>query len=417
MDRIVSMVAKHVNNLRVEDKIFAANREAVNAALKVGKDKVVNATVGAILDEGEKLAVLPSVLDTLKNLPDNEYAAYAPILGTPDYLEAAIEAAFKEHKPEGYIKAAATPGGSGALRHTIWNYSDIGDTILTADWFWGPYKTLAEENLRKLSVFTIFDKDKKFNLSSFKEKVNELLERQDSLVILLNSPAQNPTGFALSDDEWKEVIDFIKQAASDTSKKITLLCDIAYIDYAGKSSDTRRFMRLFSGLPSNVLVIVAFSISKGLTMYGLRTGAAICVSSNKDVAQEFSDVFEASNRGTWSNGTRCGMKLLSEIMNNKELLGKVEQEREELRQLLEKRAEVFISEADAAGLDICPYKAGFFVTIPAVQPEESCKLLKGENIFAVPIARGIRFAICSVPLYKMKGIAEKIKKATSMPMV
>ncbi len=411
MDSIVSMVAKHVNTHRVEDKIFAASRAAGNAVLKVGKEKVVNATVGSVLDDEEKLAVMPSVLDTLRTLPDAEFAAYAPILGTPDYLEASIQATFREHRPEGYIKAAATPGGSGALRHTIWNYSDIGDTILTSDWFWGPYKTLAEENLRKLSSFSLFDNEKGFNLNSFETKVKELLERQDSLVILLNSPAQNPTGFALSDEEWRQVIEAIKKAAENKSKRITLLCDIAYIDFAGKTSDTRKFMRLFSGLPANVLVIVAFSISKSLTMYGLRTGAAVCISSNMDVAQEFSDVFEASNRGTWSNGTRCGMKLLSVIMNDKDLLHKVDGEREQLRLLLEKRAEVFIEEARAAQLDICPYKAGFFVTIPAIQPEESCKLLVEDNIFAVPISRGIRFAICSVPLYKIKGIAEKVKSA------
>jgi aromatic-amino-acid transaminase len=411
MNNSFSMVAKHVNTVRSEDKIFALNREAGNAVLEFGKEKVVNATVGSILDEDEKLAVLPSVLETLRNLPDSEFAAYAPILGTPDYLESAIQAAFKEYRPEGYIKAAATPGGSGALRQTIWNYSEIGDTILTSDWYWGPYKTLAEENLRKLSVFSLFDNEKRFNLNSFEMKVKELLTRQNSLVILLNSPAQNPTGYALSDEEWEQVIMIIKREALNESKKITLICDIAYIDYAGRASDTRRFMRLFSGLPSNVLVVVAFSISKSLTMYGLRTGAAVCVSSDKGVVEEFSGVFEASNRGTWSNGTRCGMKLLSVIMNDKELLRKVDEEREEVRLLLEKRAEVFINEAKSVKLDICPYNAGFFITIPASQSEESCKLLKKDNIFAVPISRGIRFAICSVPLYKMKGIAEKVKKA------
>ena len=411
MNNSFSMVAKHVNTVRSEDKIFALNREAGNAVLEFGKEKVVNATVGSILDEDEKLSVLPSVLETLRNLPDSEFAAYAPILGTPDYLESAIQAAFKEYRPEGYIKAAATPGGSGALRQTIWNYSEIGDTILTSDWYWGPYKTLAEENLRKLSVFSLFDNEKRFNLNSFEMKVKELLTRQNSLVILLNSPAQNPTGYALSDEEWEQVIMIIKREALNESKKITLICDIAYIDYAGRASDTRRFMRLFSGLPSNVLVVVAFSISKSLTMYGLRTGAAVCVSSDKGVVEEFSGVFEASNRGTWSNGTRCGMKLLSVIMNDKELLRKVDEEREEVRLLLEKRAEVFINEAKSVKLDICPYNAGFFITIPASQSEESCKLLKKDNIFAVPMSRGIRFAICSVPLYKMKGIAEKIKKA------
>jgi len=411
MENIVSMAAKHVNTQRAEDRIFAASKEAGDAASKFGKDKIVNATVGSIMDEDEKLTILPTVIKTLKGLPDLEFAAYAPILGTPDYLEAAIQAIFRDYRPEGYIEAAATPGGSGALRQTIWNYSDIGDTILTSDWFWGPYITLAEENLRKLSTFSFFDDSKKINLHSFEMKVSELLGRQDSLIILLNSPAHNPTGYGLSYEEWEQVIEIIKRAAADKSKRITLLCDIAYIDYAGNASETRKFMGLFSGLPSNFLVIVAFSISKSLTMYGLRTGAAACISSNKDVAEEFSGVIEISNRGTWSNGTRCGMKLLSAIMNDKELLNKVDAEREEVRLLLEKRAEIFMEEAKSVKLYTCPYKAGFFVTIPAIQPEESCKLLKKDNIFSVPISRGIRFAICSIPLYKIKGIAEKMKKA------
>lgn len=404
-----SMVAKHVNSIQAEDKIFAASREAGNAAAKFGKEQVINATVGAILDDEEKLAIMPTVMEVLRNMPDAEYAAYAPIAGTPDFLEAAVTAAFKDCRPDGFIKAVATPGGSGALRHTIWNYSDIGDTILTSDWFWGPYKTLAEENLRKLSVFSYFDKDKKFNLASFEGKVTELLSRQDSLVILLNSPAHNPTGFALTDDEWQQLLEVLKQQAKDDTRKITLLCDIAYIDYAGEKG--RSFMKHLSNLPENLLIVVAFSISKSLTMYGLRTGAAIGLSANKDVAQEFYDVCQASNRGTWSNGTRCGMRLLSAIMNDSEILQRVEQERKGLEQLLVERAAVFTEEADRIGLDICPYKAGFFVTVPVIQPDDACDRLKKDNVFAVPLSRGIRFAICSVPAAKLTGVAQKFKNA------
>lgn len=411
MKREFSMIAKHVNNKRAEDIIFALNREANNAAMEFGKENVVNATVGSILDEKEKLAVIPSVMETLRNISTEDFAAYAPIIGTSDYLEAAIQTTFKNYRPDGYIKAVATPGGSGAIRQTIWNYSDIGDTILTSDWYWGPYKTLAEENLRKLTVFTFFDKEKYFNIQSFESKVRELLGVQERILIILNSPAQNPTGFALTDDEWGQVIEVIKKEAKDKSKRITLLCDIAYIDYAGSSTEVRKFMKLFSGLPENVLVVVAFSMSKGYTMYGLRTGAAICVSSSKDIAQEFQEVVEASNRGTWSNGTRCGMKLLSTIINNSELSGKVDSERESLRKLLVERAEMFIKEAKENELGICPYKAGFFVTIPTEKPEGSCELLKKERVFAVPIAKGIRFAVCSVPTYKISGIARKIKNA------
>lgn len=411
MEYRFSMVAKHVNKVFAEDRIFAANGLAVQAAAKFGKDKVVNATVGSILNDREELAVMSSVMDVFRSIPDDEVAAYAPIAGTGEFINASIEAAFGNRRPDAYIKGVATPGGSGAIRHAIWNYSEIGDTVLTADWYWGPYKTMATENMRKLETFQLFDDNRGFNLTSFSRKVKELLDRQGRLVILMNSPANNPTGFALSDDEWEQVLEVLKVEAKDTEKRIVLVADIAYIDYAGDPDGSRSFMKKFSGLPENIFIIVAFSVSKSLTMYGLRTGAALGVSSSKEIAEEFSNVCQSSNRGTWSNGTRCGMKLLSVIMNDKAVLGKVSAERQQLKQLLEDRAAIFVREAAAAGLEMHPYKAGFFVTIPAKDSEAICKRLEQDNIFPVPISGGIRFAVCSVPAEKLKGVAVKIKNA------
>ena len=127
----------------------------------------------------------------------------------------------------------------------------------------------------------LFDENKNFNIDSFKEKIEEVLSTQDRIVIILNTPAHNPTGFSLSFSEWENVIELIRGFAKDETKKITLLCDVAYIDFAG--DDSRDFMKLLGGLPKNVLSIIAFSLSKGYTLYGMRCGAIICVSSDKEV--------------------------------------------------------------------------------------------------------------------------------------
>ena len=54
-------------------------------------------------------------------------------------------------------------------------------------------------------------------------------------------------------------------------------------------------------MPDNVLIVVAYTCSKGFTMYGQRMGAMICVTPNKDVADEFVAINQYTSRATWSN--------------------------------------------------------------------------------------------------------------------
>ena len=404
-----SMVAPHSKRPIVEDKIFGANRAAQEAVKKHGFENVINSTIGAFLDDNGKLILMESVMGNLRNLSDAEIAAYAPISGTAEFIEAVKKAAFRDKTPAGYIEAVATPGGSGAIRNTIWNYSELGDTVITSDWYWSGYKTLVEENGRNLDTFKLFAEKKNFNINSFKEKVEEVLKIQERILIILNTPAHNPTGFSLSFSEWQDVIKLIREFAKDETKKITLLCDVAYIDFAGK--DSRDFMKFLGGLPKNVLSIVAFSLSKGYTLYGMRCGAMICITADKDVAEEFKYVCQFSSRGSWSNSPRAPMQVLANIFSDADLLKKVDAEREEFRLLLENRAKAFLGEAEKIGLEMCPYKSGFFISMPCDNPDEVAEKLKKDNIFVVPLKLGIRFAPCAVSLEKCKMVPEKILKA------
>lgn len=55
-----------------------------------------------------------------------------------------------------------------------------------------------------------------------------------------------------------------------------------------------------------------------------------------------------------------------------------------------------------------PYVAGFFLSIPAKNPDAICDKLHEDNIFAVPLAAGVRIAVCAVPLKKIAGMAAKV---------
>ena len=72
---------------------------------------------------------------------------------------------------------------------------------------------------------------------------------------------------------------------------------------------------------------------------------------------------------------------------------------------------IFMDEAKACKLNALPYKAGFFISVPAPDPGAVCDKLHDDLIFAVPLKKGVRIAVCAVPIAKMHGMAEKIKKA------
>lgn len=406
-----SVAASHAKGKCATDNIFGASAAAGRAVAKYGRDKVINATIGAFMDEQEILACIPTVEKTFKNLPIGSIISYAPIAGAPDFLEAFINLTFADHKPDAYIAGVATAGGSGAIHHTIWNYSEIGDTVLTSDWHWDPYQVLCEDGLRTLDTYTLFDEQQKFNIASFGTKIKELLAKQNNLIVIINTPAHNPTGFSLTDKDWDHVLALFQECAKDTTKRIIPLIDVAYIDYAGERNACRAFLKKLGGLPENILPILACSMSKGFTMYGQRTGIMIGVSSNKEVIEEFKNINQFTSRATWSNITHSAMKLMTTIYQDKELLAQVEQERSEYYALIRKRADIFMSEAQEAGLHMLPYIAGFFLTIPAQDPNAVCEKLHDDNIFAVPLANGIRIAVCAVTSTKITGMAAKIAKA------
>ena len=405
-----SMAASHAANKRLKDAIFGASAACKEAAAKYGADKVTNATMGVMMDDDGKLASIPTMERIFRSLSIEDYVSYAPIPGLPEYLDAVIDLTFAEQKPEGYFGAIATAGGTGAIHHAVANYAERGEKVLTSDWFWGTYNVICNECGSQLTNFKLFDAEQRFNLADFTAKVNAILAKQNSLLVILNTPAHNPTGFSLTEGDWDNVLALAKDYAAK-GKKISILVDIAYIDYAGEKNETRAFMKKFSHLPENILVMFSFSMSKGYTAYGQRTGALIAVSSSKEVIEEFKEINKYTSRATWSNINRGAMTLLTRIQQDKAALAQFEKERSAFYEMIQSRGVLFMEEAKACGLNALPYKGGFFLSVPAKDPGAVCEKLHDDRIFAVPLTLGVRIAACSVSAEKMKGVAAKVKAA------
>lgn len=403
------MAAQNGRSIPMEDKIFGISRRANEMKAEQGDEAVVNATIGALLNDDGDLMVLSSVDDTFMGLEPEEYAGYAPIGGTPDFRKAVIKAAFGKYEPKGFVEAVASPGGTGAIRNVIANYSCPGDQVLTSDWHWSPYGTIASEIGRSITTYEMFTEDRKYNVAALQAKVAELLAVQDRLVVIINTPAHNPTGYALTVEDWKQVVEVLRNAAPE--KRVALLVDAAYIDFAGDEEAQRAFLPVLETLPANVLPIMAYSASKTYTLYGMRCGASICLAPTKEIADEFRRVCEFSARGSWSNCARAGQSIIARIFSDEALLAKVTAERAEIRDMLLARGRAFEEEAAKAGLVTVPFDGGFFVSIPCDNPDALSARLEKEGIFLVPLAKGLRVSVASVAEDKCRMIPARIVAA------
>lgn len=392
---ITSMAAYNGRNIPKEDKVFAASGRAKAMIAERGKDAVVNATIGSLLDDNGDLMVMKSVEKIVKDLKPVEYSEYAPIAGTAGFKKAIMKAAFCDYEPKSFTGVVATPGGTGAIRNTVANYSCPGDKVLTHNWHWAPYTSIVGEMGRSLEHFEMFDEEGNFNADDFEYKVGKLLKNQEHLVIILNTPANNPTGYSMTLQDWYKVKAVMDKV--DMSKRVALLCDVAYIDFAGEDSETREFLKVIDNLRANILPIVAYSASKAFFLYGFRCAAMICMAHNPEVAEEFERVCTFSSRASWSNSPRAPQNVIEKIYADPELFAEVSEERKQARDILMARGKAFDEEAKRVGLKIVPFMAGFFVTIPCEDPDALCAALEKKGIFLISITGGVRVSIASIP--------------------
>lgn len=403
------IIADHAKWPRLEDAIFKVNKECKEAIEEKGRDKVIDSTLGTLIDDEGNLIAFDSVYDTLKYMDKKSIASYGAIEGDQAYLDLLVDKCFGPYKPEAYIKSVATAGGTGAIRHSIWTFLDQGDYVICPNWYWPAYLTMCEEFDREFKTYEFLDKDFNFNLEEFTKSLDFALEKRDRVLCIFNSPANNPTGFSIDDEMWDKILDVIRKRAV-SGKYISILLDVAYIEFAGDGSQ-KKFFQKFSSLPENIITIVAYSMSKSYTAYGLRAGACIIISSNENTANRAFDSMKHSNRAIWSNITHAGMNILVNIENDEKKKKSYEGELEINRLLLEKRASTFVESAKEVGLVHLPYFGGFFISIPCDNSKEVAQTLKESDMYIVANKNGLRFAVCAVSEKKCEISPKLIKEA------
>lgn len=394
---------------KINDTVFKVAKLAKEDIEKNGNDLVINATIGSLYDENGKLVALNSVYEHYNQLSSVTKAAYASgFNGNEEYRKEVWNWLVQEKQLNLAHRVIATPGGSGAVSSTFFNILEANETVVIPDIAWSAYQLMADYYNLKTAHYKMFEENH-FNMSSFKQACLNTLKNQSRLLVVINDPCHNPTGYSMTLQEWEEVIAFLNEC----SKKVPciLLNDIAYIDYGFNSDQTRNYLSCFQRLEENVLTVVAFSCSKTCTAYGLRCGATVLIGKDEKKLDKTEIVFEKTARAIWSNVANAAMDNFSWLI--KENKAAFLEEKQFYIELLKKRSALFIKEANDCHLPLYPYKEGFFVTIKVQDEKLRQKFhqaLMQQHIYTVEVNQGIRIALCSLSLEKISGLAFKIKK-------
>ena len=392
---------KEKKDVKFTDLIFKMNKNAQDDIKKFGEDAVINGTIGALTDDNGKLITFDAIESLFCSLEREKISAYAPFRGVDSFIDAAKRLCFEEYLPKKEMGATVVAGGVAGIRHAIDNYTEVEDEVITSDWYWGPYFTIAKEAKRKIRTFN-FIKSDRFDLEAFKETVDDLIEKQGRAFLLINTPAHNPTGYTISSEEWEEIISFLNKK----EVPITLFLDVAYIEFASFDAKKELFS-VIDRLKEHIMVLVNYSISKGFAKYGFRNAVVFAFHEKKEEVEQFENAFIISNLASYATAPATGQYLISALTQNDRLLKEYKKEKNEWYNVLKRRAEMFLSIVPKE--KVMPYKDGFFISLKSDVPLQFAEKLKKEHIYLVPMQKGLRIAICSISEEKLRRLAEKVR--------
>ena len=199
----------------------------------------INGTIGALLEDDGNLAINKVVDAAVRNAPEVEISAYAPLAGLPSFLDLSKTLALGDSRQAleesgFYLSSTATPGGSGALYLAANNLAERGQTVLLRDRHWGPYKGFLTGCGLDWITWPLLPNDVNskypyFAQKEFEKCLDELCSKQDKILIWLNDPAHNPTGLSMTSEGRKACLDsFVNSAITNENIGHTLLIDAAY---------------------------------------------------------------------------------------------------------------------------------------------------------------------------------------------
>jgi aromatic-amino-acid transaminase len=297
----------------------------------------VDLGVGVYKNHLGNTPIMDSVKKAEKKLWEQESTkSYVGLTGDPFFHQMMIDLILGSSFDRDRAAAAATPGGTGALRQglELIKMANPSSTIWLSNPTWPNHPSIVDYLRLKTSKYSYFDFKNKSVL--FEDMLTDLSNANHGDVVLLHGCCHNPTGANLSQNQWVVLGKFLNE------KNLIPLIDIAYQGFGdGIETDSLGVRYLVDLIPET---IIASSCSKNFGIYRERTGIIIVTSKAKKQKHVNQALLAYLNRNNFSFPPDHGSKIVSMILSDTELRNNWEIELDGIRQGMQQNRETLVME-------------------------------------------------------------------------
>lgn len=349
-----------------------------------------------------------------------------PVLNVVHEAEEAIVA---QHLPHPYLPISGLPGLSGCVQRllfgddseviqsrravTVQSLGGTGALKVGMDFLnricrknkaavsrptWGNHICLLEMAGFTVNSYRYYDAT--HDALGFDAMMYDLGNMPTGTVLVLHACCHNPTGYDLSEEQWKAVISLCQ------SRGLIPLLDIAYQGFGLGLQEDALAIRLFAA--SGMSFLVASSFSKSFNLYNERIGALTVVTASeteaKTVASQLDYVMRANFSSPPSQGARIVFHTLSNETRFNAWCQEVANMRTRIRQMREALAREMATVNAKRDFSFVTRQKGMF-SFTGLTPDQIERL---EKEFAIYAVKNGRICICGLNNQNVAYVARSI---------
>ena len=288
------------------------------------REQKIDLGVGVYKDAQGHTPIMRAVKAAEKALWDvQDTKTYVGLVGDVAFSDVMIDLLLGKTLPRDAIAAAATPGGTGAVRQAfeLAHMANPAVRIFVSDPTWPNHLSILKHLGIEMVPYRYFDAESRG--VDHAGMLEDLSRATAGDIVLLHGCCHNPTGANLNMVQWQDVIDVLLKTGA------TPMIDIAYQGFGdGLDDDAAPTRLIVKSVPE---AIIAASCSKNFGIYRERTGILIVTAQDTSLKGVNPGTLAYLNRQNFSFPPDHGARLVTMILNDKTLRADWEKELEDTR--------------------------------------------------------------------------------------
>ncbi|MFP7569549.1 aromatic amino acid transaminase [Marivita sp. S2033] len=284
----------------------------------------VDLGVGVYKDASGNTPIMRAIKSAEQQLWEAEKTkAYTGLAGDPAFADAMIAMVLGDAVSREQVAAAATPGGTGAVRQgfDLVRMANPDARVFVSDPTWPNHLSILKHMGMEMVPYRYFDDETRG--VDFNGMMEDLAQAKKGDVVLVHGCCHNPTGANLNMTEWQALVDLLLKNGA------TPMVDIAYQGFGdGLEEDAAATRLIASSVPET---IIAASCSKNFGIYRERTGILMLVSQDAGQQKLNQGTLAYLNRQNFSFPPDHGARLVTMVLEDDALRSDWKAEVEEMR--------------------------------------------------------------------------------------